>query len=211
MILTDWKVAFANKKFRFHFFLALMGLAAFAAVLPFFFNAILLPKPGVQLNDPILSWFQPRDWSNEIFLLLYGCTLVFIATNIMRPGVVLISLQTYVVVNFLRLTTLYFFTLEPPQGIIPLTDHFLASLAYGQPVYNKDLFFSGHVSTLFVLVFAELRPVVKWIYLTVTVIVATLLAWQRVHYALDMAGALVFTTLIFWFFRRFNQRMVAAN
>src|SRR6266566_2911345 len=82
---ADWKEALKNTRFRIHFILSVLGIIAFAALLPyffifvfgffsfptilaFFFNEILLPKPGVQLSDPVLLFFQPKDWSIEIFV-----------------------------------------------------------------------------------------------------------------------------------------------
>src|SRR6266566_2188915 len=65
---ADWKEALKNTRFRIHFILSVLGIIAFAALLPYFFNEILLPKPGVQLSDPVLLFFQPKDWSIEIFV-----------------------------------------------------------------------------------------------------------------------------------------------
>lgn len=204
----NWKEAFGNKSFRLHFILSLIGLMAFALTLPYFFNHVLLLKPGTQLNDPILNFFQPKDWSNEIFVLIYFSAIIFIVIHLHQPAIILMTLQAYVTVNFMRMTTLYLFTLEAPEGTIPLGDPFLSTFVYGQPVYVKDLFFSGHVSTLFILFLIEKKVFFKGVLLLATVLVAVMLAWQRVHYSLDIVAAPLITLMVIRFYTWFNARLV---
>jgi len=202
---ADWNVALKSTRFRFHFALAVFGIIAFAISLPYFFNQILLLKPGIQLSDPVLLFFQPKDWSIEIFLLLYSVTVLSLVLNIRKPHTILLMFQLYAVVNFMRLASLYLFTLEAPEGTIPLSDPFLAVFAYGKEVYVKDLFFSGHISTLCILYLVEQRKLVKGIMLISAVLVSIFLAWQRVHYTLDMLAAPLIAWFVFKFFRWFNQ------
>jgi len=203
-----WKEALKNKRFVILLIISFIGLIAFALVLPYFFIEILLPKPGVTLTDPILNFFAPRDWSIEIFVLIYLCAVISLVFNFTTPKIILVGLQTYVVVNFMRITSLYLFTLEAPAGTIPLSDPFLAVFAYGQPIYVKDLFFSGHISTLCVFLFIENRRVLKYFILLSTIAVAVLLAWQRVHYTLDMVAAPLITWLVYRFFNWVNSRLI---
>jgi hypothetical protein len=205
---NNWTAALHNSKFRIHLALSILGLAAFALSLPYYFNHILLNKPGVQLYDSVLFLFTPKDWSTEIFVALYCCAALSVILNIKNPKTILLGTQIYVVVNFMRMISLYLFTLEAPQGIIPLNDPFLTHIAYGQPVYVKDLFFSGHITTLFLLFLVEDHHLLKWILLFATITVAVMLAWQRVHYTIDMLAAPLVTWLVFRFFRWFNQQVV---
>ncbi len=85
--------------------------------------------------------------------------------------------------------TMYLYTLEPPIGIIPLHDPIVDIIAYGGQVFNKDLFFSGHVATLTLFVLLEERPVMKKILILNTSIVAGLILLQRVHYTIDVISA----------------------
>jgi len=204
----QWREAFQNRRFLFSFLISLAGLLIFAGYLSYFFNFILLPKPGTQLSDPVLNMFSPKDWSIEIFVLIYLCPILFLTSNISKPKIILLLLQSYVVVNFMRIASLYLFTLEAPNGIIPLTDPFLAVFAYGQSVYVKDLFFSGHISTLFILFIKKEKRLLKWFIFGATLIVGILLAWQRVHYTIDMAGAVLFSYLVVQFFRTINKRLI---
>lgn len=203
-----WKNALQNKRFVFHFIIGLVGLTVFARFLPYFFIEILLPKPGQPWVDPVLNFFAPKDWSTEIFVLIYVCTVLGLLFNITDPKTILLGLQVYVVVSFMRITSLYLFTLEAPVGIIPLSDPFLTVFAYGQPIYVKDLFFSGHISTLCVFLFIERRSWLKVLIFVSTLIVALLLAWQRVHYTLDMVAAPVIAWIVFRFFKWFDEKFV---
>jgi len=202
---TDWRVALKSTRFCIHFILAVLGIVAFAASLPYFFNEILLPRPGVQLNDLVLNFFPPKDWSIEIFILLYSITVISVLINIKKPNTILLMFQMYAVVNFMRMASLYLFTLEAPNGTIPLSDPFLAIFAYGKEVYVKDLFFSGHISTMCILVLVEQRKIMRVVISILTVLLAILLAWQRVHYTLDMIAAPLVSWLVFRFFVWFDD------
>lgn len=207
-MFTAWKVALGNRNFNISLFVSLAGLILFASVLPYYFIHILLPKPGAPFHDPVLNFFTPKDWSMEIFVGIYLATVLSLAFNITKPYTILLGIQTYVVVNFMRLTSLYLFTLEAPDGIIPLSDPFLTKFAYGQPVFVKDLFFSGHISTLAILFFIEDRKYLKSFILLSMIFVAVLLAWQRVHYSIDMAAAPVFTWLVYRLFDKLNPTII---
>jgi hypothetical protein len=201
----EWRLALSNRNFVFSLILSLIGVIAFASFLPYYFINILLPKPGSPISDPVLNFFTPRDWSIEIFVGIYLATVLSLVFNSTKPYTILVGLQTYVIVNFMRLTSLYLFTLEAPDGIIPLSDPFLTKFAYGQPIFVKDLFFSGHISTLAILFFIENKRVLKWFILISMIAVALMLAWQRVHYSIDMLAAPLITWIVFRLFTRLNR------
>jgi membrane-associated phospholipid phosphatase len=98
----------------------------------------------------------------------------------------------------LRILSLYVFTLETPEGIIPLVDPFLEKVAYGgNATYTKDLFFSGHTSTLFIVSLAEKRRGLRIVLIMSTILIGLLLVWQRVHYTIDVVGALLVTFAVY--------------
>ncbi len=203
-----WSEAIANRKFLLHLIGWLLWLALFIIILPYYFNNILLHIPGVQLNDPIFYLLTPRDWSFQILILIFGAPALFFLFNFRDPEKILVSIQCYVVVNFLRILSLYLFTLEAPDGIIPLVDPFLEKVAYGgNAVFVKDLFFSGHTSTLFIVFLIEKRKSIKFILLISTLLVGLLLVWQRVHYSIDILGAIFVTWGVYWFFTKVNDRV----
>jgi hypothetical protein len=202
----NWKEAASDKRYVLLTFLWLIALATFILILPYYFNYILLPKPGVKIDDLLFHLLKPRDWSSVIFALIFVAPAIFFITNFASPEKILVSIQCYVVVNFLRLLSLYLFTLETPEGIIPLVDPFLERVAYGgNATFTKDLFFSGHTSTLFIISLIEKRRVLKFMLLISTVLVGFLLIWQRVHYTIDVIGAILVTFAVFHTIVRLNR------
>ncbi|MFM7850344.1 MAG: phosphatase PAP2-related protein [Flammeovirgaceae bacterium] len=197
-----WKEAIANKKFRQAALVWLIGLALFVLPLPYYFNSIIQPKKGIQLFDILHTLLPPMDWSLEIFILIFAAPALFFLNNFKFPITVLFALQCYVTVNLIRMITVYAFTLEAPLGIIPLQDPFLAKVVYGNNTFVKDLFFSGHTCTLFMLFLIERKPWAKWVLGTATALIALLLVWQRVHYTIDIIGAILACLLVHRFLKR---------
>ncbi len=168
------------------FCVATLGMIVF--YMPHFYHDILTPKPGYRLQDPVLDLFTPRDWSPIVFFILYVSIIQTVAMGFKQPKIILIGLTAYSLVNVFRLFTMYGLTLEPPDDMILLLDP-ISSIAYPDKGFAKDLFFSGHVSTVFVLVLVEPNAVARYIKLAGTVAMAILLAWQHVHYSIDLIAA----------------------
>ncbi len=97
---------------------------------------------------------------------------------------------------------MYVLTLEAPEGIIPLHDPLVDLIAYGGNVFNKDLFFSGHVATLTLFALLEERIIMKRILVISVVLVAGLILLQRVHYSIDVVVAPIVTILLFQVMKR---------
>lgn len=187
--MSTWKIAIRSKSFRVHLLVCILGIAALVTFLPRFFQEYILPKPGIQLNDWFLNLFAPADYSIAIFILIYGGIVFFIIRHWRQSEIILMGLEAYVILQVLRIASLSILTLEPPIGIISLVDPFIAKVAYGASVFDKDLFFSGHTATLFLLLLLERNKTGKYILCILTVIVAILLILQRVHYTLDIVAA----------------------
>jgi hypothetical protein len=63
---------------------------------------------------------------------------------------------------------------------------------------TKDLFFSGHTATTFMLVlYLWHRPRLRWLALGAHAIVVTTVFLAHLHYAIDVAGAYAFTFAVF--------------
>lgn len=198
MIKEDnWGQALGQKSFRLHLFVSGIGAVLLVYFLPYFFNDILLTKPGVVLNDFILAQLEPKDWSWIIFVFIYSSLLLVLLYNYSKPYVIILGIESYIAINLVRMITLYTFTLEPPIGIIPLTDPLITKIAYGNVVYLKDLFFSGHVATLFLLFLLEKNKIRKIILLVSACIVTFLVLWQHVHYSVDVFFAPIFVWIIY--------------
>lgn len=178
-----------GRNFRIQITLLVLAILLVVSMLPYYFHTFIGPKPGFQLNDLVLNHFSPQDHSWIIFGLIYLSLIVLLHGIASKPLLVLLGLKCYLSITLLRMITMYVFTLEPPEGIIPLHDPIVDVIAYGGQVFTKDLFFSGHVATLTLFVLLEERPVIKKILMVNTIIVAGLILLQRVHYTIDVIAA----------------------
>jgi len=192
-----WSEAIHNQKFKTQFIIVVVLLVAFMLSVPWFFNHVINPKPGILLNDFVLNLFPPADHSAIIFTLIYGAIGISLFTLVQKPNQLLIILTAYCLMNYLRAWAMWLLTLEPPAGIIPLADPLLEKFIYHNSTMMKDLFFSGHAATLSILAAAEENKkmkILKWI---VTVSVGLLLMHQRVHYTIDViAGITISIALV---------------
>ena len=192
-----WREALKDRSFRAHLLFCATGFLILILGLPYFFQ-YLQNKPGIVLHDQIHELFEAQDFSLHIFLLIYGALIIFLIRVINQPYLIVEGLETYLLINILRALTLTLFTLEPAEGIVPLIDPFISKVAYGQVVYNKDLFFSGHTATLFLIFLLEKKGIWKWLWLVITCAVGSLLIIQKVHYTIDVLAAPAAAALALW-------------
>lgn len=192
-----WKEALKMKRARWALMFSLAVLLMMVFYMPTFYKNIIGPKNGFFLDDPFLKLFTPRDWSVPIFLIIYLTVIHTLASSFRKPSLVIIGLTTYCTVTVLRMLAMYMVTLEPPTGMILLVDPVTAALVYPDSNFAKDLFFSGHVSTMMVLVVIEQNRLSRLVKILATSAVALLLAWQQVHYTLDLVVAPLVTIAVF--------------
>ena len=144
------------------------------------------------MADPLLDALPSYDLSIPIFLLIYGLIIATIVVHYSNPHFILVALAAYCTINYFRVATIYFFTFEPPTGLVLLQDPFVSLIAY-ENSFVKDLFFSGHIATLMVLIYPEPKKIFRYIKLTVTLIVAAMLLVQHIHYTIDILAAPLFS------------------
>jgi hypothetical protein len=145
------------------------------------------------LSDAFLNVLPAYDLSIPIFISIYGFIVISVVIHYSNPHFVLMALATYCTVNFFRIATIYFFTLEPPAGIVTLHDPFVSLIVYDTSTFAKDLFFSGHVSTLLVMTWPEPEKKLRLGKLLITIVVALMLLIQHIHYTIDILAAPLFT------------------
>jgi hypothetical protein len=98
---------------------------------------------------------------------------------------------------------MYLVALEPPAVTIPLEDPFVQIFGSGE-VLMKDLFFSGHTSTLFLLYLTVTAPVLRRIFLAAVVAVAIAVIVHHTHYTIDVYVAPFFSYAAYRIVLRFN-------
>ena len=159
-------------------------------------------RSGFPLNDPILNFFPPQDFSIFIFILTYGFCLAGILIAIRSPDKFILLLQAYSLMTLLRMTSLYLIPLDPPAGIIPLHDVFLQNSFYAGRDNLRDLFFSGHTTTLFIFSFMFTGKKIRIVYILIAIVVGILIIWQHVHYSIDVLAAPIVAIMILWILKK---------
>jgi hypothetical protein len=170
-------------------------MLAVVFILPFFFNHIE-KRHGVSLNDWVLSQIPPHNESILIFAIIWSMILLAVIRAIYDPSIYITYCWTLIFVCIARLITISLVPLDPPVGLIPLTDP-LTSVFYGREVITKDLFFSGHTATLVLIFLCLKRKTDRVIALLAVIAVAFLLLVQHIHYTIDILAAPVIVYVLY--------------
>jgi hypothetical protein len=142
----------------------------------------------VVLPDPVLALLPPRDLTWLTFGLIYAGIIVGVARLAAAPCRLVVTLQAYVVMVLFRIAAMAVTPLEAPPGMIPLHDPLVRLFGPGT-LLTKDLFFSGHTSTLFLLALAVPGRRSRAFFLLCTAAVAVCVLVQHVHYTVDVLVA----------------------
>jgi hypothetical protein len=202
---SEWPAAWSTKAFRATFWTTLAVLAMTLFVLPRFLAWVEV-RPGIVLPDPVHEWFPPVDLTWVIFSLIYVGLIVAILSLVRRPDRLIIALQGYSLLVWFRIGAMYLVPLEPPAVTIPLQDPFVQLFGPGQ-VLMKDLFFSGHTSTLFLLFLTAWHPVLKRIFLACVIAVAIAIIIHHTHYTIDVYVAPFFSYTAYRLVTLLNERI----
>lgn len=189
-VARAWREALREPGFRRRLAFTLPALVGVLAVLTRFLE-VVEARPGVTLPDPLLAALAPRDLTWLTFGLIYAGLVVGVARLSTRPRGLVLALQAYVVLVLLRMAAMWVTPLEPPPGMIPLNDPLVRLFGPGK-LLTKDLFFSGHTSTLFLLALAVTGWRSRAFFLFCTAAVAACVLWQHVHYTIDVLAAPAF-------------------
>ena len=184
-----WNKALSSRSFRNQFFLTLLVFAAIC-MHNFHYLRIWQARQGTQINDMVLNQLPPHNFSLEIFLLEYSTMLLVTIITVQHPDRLVKGLQMFGLAILARTICIYFLPLEPPRDMILLNDPMASFFLHSKDTFvTKDLFFSGHVSALTLLMLISPNKYVKAWVLFATIAVGVLILWQHVHYSLDVAFA----------------------
>ncbi|MEO7212833.1 phosphatase PAP2-related protein [Mucilaginibacter sp.] len=163
--------------------------------MPFFFGQIE-KRNGIVLNDWVLAYLPAYNVSLLIFALIWGMAILIVYRALYNPHIYIKYAWTLFFVNLSRMITIMVFALDPPRGMVHLIDP-ITGIFYGNAVITKDLFYSGHTSTM-VLVFLCLdKRNDKIIGFIAIICVMVLLLIQHIHYTIDVLAAPVFVYTIY--------------
>ncbi len=185
--LNAWKESFSGKSFRINFTLTIVLLVILLTLLSKYleFNEL---RNGIVIDDPYLKLIAPVNLTWLIFGMIYSGLLISIVSLIGYPKYFLILLQSYALMVTVRIIAMYSIPLNPPHGMIALNDPFVQFFGNGK-ILEKDLFFSGHTSTMFLLFLSAKNKILRYLFLTFTVLVGLSVLIQHVHYTVDVLVA----------------------
>ena len=179
-----WKSFLSNKKNRVELIITVVILTTIMLSFSQFLQFIE-QREGVALQDPLLNTFNPIDLTWLIFALIYLSIILFLITFLKEPYKLMIALQTYGLMVIIRTIAMYLTPFEVPEKLILLNDPFVQLFGQGA-VLTKDLFFSGHTATLFLLFLLAENKTLKITFLISTIIVGTAVLLQHIHYSVDV-------------------------
>jgi membrane-associated phospholipid phosphatase len=194
-IVELWKALFGRSIVKKKFIAALLLLLPLLAFLPHFFNYIE-NRNGTVLNDAILNLLPAQDVSIIIFSIIWSLSILMLVKAIQNPVLFVTFVTAFTLLTLSRIISIYFVPLNPPIGLIELKDP-LSNFFYGNTFITKDLFYSGHTATMFLMYLCFDNKLFKLIALVATFLVGFLVMLQHVHYSLDVLAAPFSVYIIF--------------
>lgn len=184
-----WKTALQIPFFCWNGLLALIAGMILAYLAQMFFPYIQ-QRHGIVLYDPLLAWLPAYDISIPLFACLYIPMLVWIGMLLKYPRSLLQVLMSVIVLQTIRLLTIWAIPLDPPQHCMVLRDPLVDVLAYHHMPITRDLFFSGHTATMMVFYLAAPGQK-KWLMAIWMSTVILMLLIQHAHYTIDILAAIL--------------------
>lgn len=186
-LLTSLSSVWAGRSLKIQFVLSLIVLVTVLSGFSSFVTWVET-RQGVVLADQVLAMLEPVDVTWLTFTLIYAGLLSAIFAVSFYPGRMIISVQAYTLMVLFRTVAMWATPLEAPIATIPLEDPLVEIIGTGQ-VLTRDLFFSGHTATMFILFLCVPQKKLKAILLVGTILLAACLLWQHVHYTVDVLAA----------------------
>lgn len=198
LIVHAWKAALKERAFTLKLLITPGLFFIYSAVTQRLGNYVEMRK-GVQLQDNILQWFPSIDFSLPVFLLLYSSLTLILLTHLEKPKIILRVIEMHFAVAVVRQICILLVALDPPAGIIVLRDLFLENTVYPRhSPLTKDLFFSGHVASIWIYFLCAEKKYIKYYLGMATILMSFMILCMRVHYTYDVYGAIFFTSLIYF-------------
>lgn len=190
-----WKVAWQQTSFRKRMITGLFILSVILLFFPLFFE-IIEKRKGIQLNDWVLDLLPSYDLSIPIFAIIWLMTVFILVRFAQSPSLFIIFLWSYIFLCLSRIITISIVPLAPPYGLIELKDP-LTNIFYGGNFNSKDLFYSGHTATQFLIFLCLQKRRDKLLALVSTILVGLMVLLQHIHYFIDVISAPLFSFLMY--------------
>jgi hypothetical protein len=186
-MFVDFRNAWRDPAWRAEFGVTVAVLVPVLVALTRFLDFIE-GRRGVTLPDPVLALFPAVNLTWFTFLLIYAGIIAGLIILVQHPRRLLLVLQGYALMALFRMAAMYLSPLEPPPGIIELRDPFVEFFGGGKTL-TRDLFFSGHTSTMVLLFLLMPGKWARAAYAFATFLVGLCVVLQHVHYTFDVVAA----------------------
>ncbi|SDS60889.1 PAP2 superfamily C-terminal [Mucilaginibacter mallensis] len=196
-IKDRWKLACNTGPKRLRLISGSIIIFAIIIYLPYFFRGIE-QRQGVVLHDWLLAQVPPHNVSVAIFIIIWGTGLLILYRALYKPSIYLVYVWSLIFVCIARMISISVVALNPPIGLIPLSDP-LTGVFYGHAIITKDLFFSGHITTVMLTFLCLEKKNDKIIAFFSIIAIAILLIIQHIHYTIDILAAPVITYTVYRF------------
>lgn len=192
-ISSIWGIYWKNNQFKIRVFIGLALLILVTIFIPSFFTYIE-KRDGRVLNDWLLNLIPALDVSIPTFTIIWLLIIFMLFRCAQHPAIFLRLLWSYFFLLIGRMICLLLVPLNPPEHIIELKDP-ISNLFYGSKFIRKDLFFSGHTATLFIMYLCLEKKIDRKLFLTGSIFIAVLVLVQHIHYTIDVLGAFILSFL----------------
>lgn len=202
---ATWSKAWADTIFK---NATIIGILFFIALLLFFplFFRFIETRNAIFLTDPLLNVIPAQNLSVPIFLIIYSTTIFTLYKCLNDPSICIIFLWSFIIMSLLRIISITIIPLEPPANLIEIKDP-ISFIFYGNKFITKDLFFSGHTATQFLMFLSLKNRRDKIITLISTLIIGIMVLIQHVHYTADVLAAPIAAYISYWitniFFKKY--------
>ena len=200
-----WKQQLSNRLFRYYLCGGMIFGLSLMITMPLFFNYIE-KRRGAFLDDMLLEWLPVVDMSVPIFIILWGMFIYLLFRSIKSPLIFLNFIWCLALLHMSRVMTIGLIPLDAPKNLITLIDP-ISTHFYKVPFITKDLFYSGHTATMFLMFLCFHGKREKALALFASISMGILVLVQHIHYTIDVVAAPFFAWLIYLLAQRILKKV----
>ena len=182
-----WKLSLAQASVKYVLYFGMVLIICTLSILPAFFDTIE-HRHGIVLKDWVLQCLPSINLSVPIFVVIWSMALLTAIRCFQNPYILSLIVWSFLFLTLSRIITISLVPLDAPIGLILLKDP-LSNSFYRGPFITKDLFYSGHTSTQFLMFLCLQKRWEKGIALCSTVAIGLMVLIQHVHYSIDVIFA----------------------
>jgi len=205
----SWKTAFKHRPYIILLVAGLFIMTCILLALPTFFDRIEA-RNGIVLNDFILQRIPPINLSVVIFMVMWSMAVLMAIRSFYNPYITVLFIWGFLFLTLSRIVTISLVPLNAPGGLITLKDP-LSNTFYGGVFITKDLFYSGHTATMFLMFLCLQKRRDKILALYATVSIGIMVLFQHVHYTIDVLAAPPLCYLMFLLARFVVNKVLMVN